>query len=509
MKKIFVSMASVATLLLAGGCSNLDLKSESSITDATAWGSSGFYSAFMSGIHNRMRAADDTFNLTFLMGEARSDAYGGTAFGGEASQGVEVWWLNSFNPTQTGLSNFGGLYNNINQINLMIAKASKDQILDKTTRDYYLGQSHGLRAFYYFAIYKTYLEAVIHTEPTMNIDVETIAKAASKREEIMKLIKDDLKASEEAFAEDYSFKANKGYWSKAATLVLKAEVYLWTSRHENGGQADAQTALDAVNLVQTKIPALGLETKYDQVFSYTNKGNKEIVFAVRYALNEASLPIGNFLPQWSYLQNYYVADGTKITEQAKYNLFGLMRIAFSDASYDQYDNADTRKTTNLLEVFSKDDKTNVLSRAGFVLWKYQGVQETGQTGRSLLNDMPIYRYADVLLLKAEAKMILGQDFTEEINAVRKRAYGTAWNEATYGYPNQAGDASPADAILTERYKEFLAEGKRWSDLRRFGNAYVYKNVPAVDASNVNKLYLPIDASTLTNNNKLVQNPAYL
>lgn len=508
MKKILITLVSSATLLFSTGCENLNIRSESSITDANAWKSTGFYSAFMSGLHNRFR--DHASNLTFMLGELRSDALGGNAFGGEAPQGVEVWWLNNFTATATGMSNFGGFYDNINQLNLMISKLNSDEaILDQKTRDYYLGQSYGLRAFYYFAIYKSYLEAVIHTDPTMNINIETIAKEASKREEIMTLIKADLKASEEAFAADYSFKALKGYWSKAATLVLKSEVYLWTSRHANGGTADAQTALDALNLIQTNVSALTLESTYANAFAYANKDkNKEVIFSVRYALNEASMPIGNFLPQWSYLQNHFVADGTSIkTDQPKYNLFGLMRFAFTDKAFDQYDNADTRKTTNLLEVFSKENTT--LTRVGFVLWKYQGVQEPGATGRSLVDDLPIYRYADVLLLKAEAKMILGQDFSAEINQVRKRAYGASWSEATYGYPNQSVDADPAKALLTERFKEFLGEGKRWYDLRRFGNQYVYENVPAVDASNPNKLYLPIDVNALTNNNKLVQNPAYL
>ena len=47
----------------------------------------------------------------------------------------------------------------------------------------------------------------------------------------------------------------------------------------------------------------------------------------------------------------------------------------------------------------------------------------GSSTRSWLDDYPIYRYADCLLLLAEAKALLGEDIAAEINAVRERAYG--------------------------------------------------------------------------------------
>ena len=63
-------------------------------------------------------------------------------------------------------------------------------------------------------------------------------------------------------------------------------------------------------------------------------------------------------------------------------------------------------------------------------------------------------------------MLLGEDPATEINRVRRRAFGDAYDASTVGFPNQEVDKRPADAVLQERLFEFMLEGKRWYDLRR-------------------------------------------
>jgi len=102
---------------------------------------------------------------------------------------------------------------------------------------------------------------------------------------------------------------------------------------------------------------------------------------------------------------------------------------------------------------------------------------------------------------------LGQNPAAEINLVRARAFGVNYVGAVHGYPNQAIDASPANAILQERLFEFIFEGKRWYDLRRFGNSFVFANT-AVLPGEAYKVLWPIDRNSLTNNRGLVQTPGY-
>ena len=173
----------------------------------------------------------------------------------------------------------------------------------------------------------------------------------------------------------------------------------------------------------------------------------------------------------------------------------------------KFDDKDNRKWASIQSAYTKVGVNYIM--AGCFTNKFVGEQITGS--RVYSNDFPIYRYSDLLLMIAEAKVILGQSPATELNLVRARAFGTNYNSAIQGYPNQAIDATPANAILQERLYEFIFEGKRWYDLRRMGDANVYAQIPASQFLNTNaagRLLWPIDRNSLINNRALVQNPGY-
>ena len=123
------------------------------------------------------------------------------------------------------------------------------------------------------------------------------------------------------------------------------------------------------------------------------------------------------------------------------------------------------------------------------------------------SNVPIYRYADVILLLAEAKNLLGEDPSAEINQVRARAYGANYDAATQDYVN-ASKVANTNEILTERYKEFIGEGKRWWDLRRAGNNFVFENLRFLNPGDEYKLLLPITQDMIGRNPLLDQTPGY-
>ena len=141
-----------------------------------------------------------------------------------------------------------------------------------------------------------------------------------------------------------------------------------------------------------------------------------------------------------------------------------------------------------------------------------------QGNRVYQNDYIVYRYADALLLMAEIENNLGNDVAPYINEVRQRAYADKWDNNVYGYTNASFEANEL-AILHERDKEFVWEGKRWFDLVRMrnqsGQALAFDTRANYDDSNpvilLNesyKLLWPIDINTLNNDPKLVNNPGY-
>jgi starch-binding outer membrane protein, SusD/RagB family len=507
-KSIIQLLFGLGVMVMLNSCSKkLDLSPVSSISDGNYWKTPDQFDAFVSGIHARFRSHNSSFQA---LGELRSDIYGtepGNAgtFTGEATQGLERLWQQTLNLDNPGVSNFGGFYNNIVQINLLIDKLNTTDIVTPANKAYYLGLSYGMRAYYYFQMVRTWGDVVIQTDPVIAVDISNLAKAASPVAEVMALIKGDIDKSVTAFGTNYTFRNTKSYWSKAATLMLKAEVYLWTA-NRSGGTADANTALAALTDIQTNVPGLALLSSFPTVFSSANKGNNEIIFSIRYLLNEATMGYvsSSFVPQTGLIANFYDSAGNRQFNVTADNWGGLLRAPVRVATFRQFDDKDSRKWASIQPAYSRPSP-GVYVIAGCFTNKFQGEQNAGS--RQFTNDYPVYRYADLLLMIAEAKIILGQSPVTELNLVRARAYGANYNAALHAYPNQVGDTDAKQALLRERLFEFVFEGKRWHDLRRLGDNYVFANT-AVLASESYKLLWPIDRNSLTNNRSLVQTPGY-
>lgn len=508
MKKIIkYTLFSFGLIALASSCKKqLELSPISSITDANFWQTPDQFDAFVSGINARFRS--HVSNIQAL-GELRSDIFGtepGNAgtFTGEATQGIERMWLQTLTLDASGVGNFGGFYTNIVQLNLLIDKLNSTNVVTAANKGYYLGMAYGLRAYYYFQLTRAWGDVVIQTDAVTSLDVSNLSKAASPAADVMALIKSDIDNSVNAFGSNYTFRGTKSFWSKAATLMLKAEVYLWTA-HRAGGTADATTALVALTDVQTNVSGLSLVSNYGNVFAASNRGNSEIIFSVRHLQNEASLPFaGTFSPQTGLIANFHDSLNARQFNVTADNWGGLLRAPVKVATFRKFNNLDSRKWFSIQSAYNRPSP-GVYVIAGCFVKKFEGEQNAGV--RVYSNDYPIYRYSDLLLLMAEAKVLLSQSPATEINLVRARAYGANYVAGTHGFPNQAGDADAKNALLQERLFEFVFEGKRWHDLRRFGDNYVFANT-AVLSSEAYKVLWPIDRNSLTNNRGLVQTPGY-
>lgn len=157
--------------------------------------------------------------------------------------------------------------------------------------------------------------------------------------------------------------------------------------------------------------------------------------------------------------------------------------------------------------FKEDAPNKTLKFAGARMRKYE-VDNTTSSYLNHNNDKVYWRYADALLLAAEAKVRLGQSGDTEVNMVRDRV--------------QAGRKSNVTLrdILDERMLEFSYEGMRRQDQIRFGTyteptadryAGVHHNVATgdyvVDKNGFTTVF-PIPTSVIELNTKLTQNPGY-
>src|SRR5690606_16912000 len=101
-------------------------------------------------------------------------------------------------------------------------------------------------------------------------------------------------------------------------------------------------------------------------------------------------------------------------------------------------------------------------------WRPYVSKFIAQSASSSGLDIPVIRYSDVLLLKAEASYRLGNvdAALEALNQVRSRAF--KGNSHNYSAGDIANEEDFVDKILLERQLEFAYENERWTDLIRMG-----------------------------------------
>jgi hypothetical protein len=480
----------VAVLLGGNACTDqLNLSPVSQISNASFWKSEDDANGALYGMYVRLRG--EMASKYFIWGEARSEAMEPSSGG---SAGNEVFYNNVLTRTNSGPT-WQGLYTIVHDANLILKYAPGITFKSEAAKNNILAQAHTMRAFVYFIMVRTWGKLPLVTEPTEGYDAESIQKERAPVSEIFNLIKSDISKAEGLFPNS-QFSTGRFLWSRPALLALKADVHLWTGKRLQGGQSDFSIALAALEEVEKSDVAL-LEN-YSRIFDYDNKGNKEIIMAVRFEDIEA----GD-----NEYQNMYSYPGLtpgnldQPTKDALGLLGGYSIWSPSATLRGQFTNDDQRKDASFIEMFTIEN--GVRSYYSSVVSKFSGTIINGV--RRFLDDVVVYRYADVLLMKAEAKNALGQDPSAEINKVRARAYGTAF--AAHEFLNGTVEANDS-AILKERLLELSFEGKRWWDVVRFDKAF--ELVPSLRnrAGQTDLLLFPISETTLSLEPKVEQNPGY-
>lgn len=263
-----------------------------------------------------------------------------------------------------------------------------------------------------------------------------------------------------------------------------------------GGTTDLNTALSALQSIQSA--DVSLEPNFDDIFRYTNKENNEIILAINYRDLEAS---NNYTDRIYIRGDQIPANGDPEAVALLGEGGGLNRWSPSEYFRDQWTDDDSRKDATWVLVNTDDGNGNYTVYYASAALKYRGFVDAGS--RKYLDDIILYRYADVLLMIAEAKNALGQDPTAEMNIVRLRAYGDDF--AAHAFINGTQEAND-EAILKERLFELSFEGKRWYDLLRFDKAF--ELVPSLVGESEHKKLFPIPSNTLSLNPLIEQNPGY-
>lgn len=288
-------------------------------------------------------------------------------------------------------------------------------------------------------------------------------------------------------------------------LYLNAAVYK--------GTPEWQKAADAAQVVIGS-GLYSLASTFKDNFTANNAGSPENIFVINYDENNAegfnlAQMTGHYLTQQTFNLTDQPWNGYA-TLEAFYNSFetadarrgasflvgpqfssGGVRLKDISAEPGDPDGQDLTFTPNI-NMLAPNSFRQAGARVG--KWEFRlGARP------SLSNDFPIYRYADVLLMRAEALWRINPASAEAlalVNQVRSRAGVAPFTLAQM----------TAENLLAERGRELFAEGHRRSDLIRFGkynDAWWEKNA-SLPARNL----FPIPQGQLLVNPDLVQNPGY-
>lgn len=493
MKKYYIIFG-LLMLIISSCKKELNLAPVSEISNSSFWKSESDALGAMNGMYTVLRG--QAVNNLFMWGESRSDAMGINA----GAAVFQNWYENLLTPDNSGAifsaapTTWGGMYNLVHHTNLLLKYVPGIAFASEPKRENILAHAHAMRAFAYFTMAKTWGALPLITEPTS--DLSSVQRERSDVAAVFTLIKSDISEAESLFSA-MDFQDGRDMWSLPALLALKADVYLWTGKRMGGGDADFTTALDALNQIDDA--DVELLSDFKDVFDYTNKRNKEILLSVTF--NYQEYPAGTIY-QWMYASDVFLPVG--VDQPTIDYLVPYAGVPFwgpSETARLNFNADDLRKKETLTEVYGNDGSGPVFHSA--LVTKFNGTIVAGQ--RYFIDDYIIYRYADVLLMKAEAKNALNQDPSNEINEIRQRAYGA--NYASHEFVSGSKEQND-EAILNERFLELMFEGKRWWDLVRFGKAFDL--VPSLQGreGDGHLLLFPIATPTLSLEPKVIQNPGY-
>ncbi len=489
--KILYSIFFLAVIALTGCEKHLEIAPVSSISKESFFKNEGHVQGAVTGMYSIFRPQAE-LNL-YIWGEARSEFMTSSIAG---MIGYDKYYNNTLKVDDPG-PDWSGLYTTINAANLVLKYTPDILFASEDVKKTALAQAFTMRAYCYFILAKTWGGVPIRTEPTENYDPLTIQLDRSTEAEVFTLIKADLDQATTLFP-NFNWTTGRNRWTKAAAYALKADVYLWTGKRLNGGNADFTKALDAITQLETA-SNLNLLANFADIFKYSNKGNNEIVMAIRFFVGESNNQVFSF-NMYSSSTAYPAFVPQSARDSVGVVLAGNGNVwRLTQAVRSQFIAEDKRKAATFIDL-QGSGVNEYYTNYGL---KYNGTVESGT--RYFASDYILYRYADILLMKAEAKNALGQDPSTEINAVRQRAYGT--NYPSHIFVNGT-KAENDDAILKERLLELALEGKRWWDLVRFGKAFDLVPTLAGKQAQTHLLYFPIGLGTRARETKVEETPGW-
>jgi hypothetical protein len=339
-------------------------------------------------------------------------------------------------------------YITINRANIVLDRVPPI-VMDTTERNRVLGEAHYLRALMYFELVRMFGDVPLMEHEATTVSAAQISRTPSAQ--VYSLIVSDLQTAMKDLPPSYSGPDIGRATSGAATALL-AKVYLNQKDYTNAAQYAGQLMASG----RYSLNANWLDN-FRIALEFTNP---ESIYEVNYGAPEQTAGVvGSVQTLFSLPAGFPGGDA-----------YGLMQVnpqlIALYAANDQRGNRATYMTSPYTDASGRTATWGVPNGAAFHKWldETNTKDMTARSWQQQPNNWIIQRYADVLLIYAEAVNSGGTasngSAETALNQVRARA----------GIATVSGLAASAlgDSIRVERRREFAFEGQRWFDLSRWG-----------------------------------------
>jgi len=513
----FLLLVIVFSTGITSSCNKyLDTKPQDGLVQQDYWKTKEQLSAAVAGCYVSLIVPTTTKTIPlarylFSWGELRADMVQSTndpAASGLSTSGLsslqrdELDMMHDDLVSTNSLTNWEAVYRTINYCNNVIKYGpgvlNNDNTLTQSALNAALAEARTLRGLMYFYLLRTFGEVPLKLEPTVtDTDIRAIAK--SSQQDVYNQIISDLQFGVQNAVPSYgNIPDDKGRITKYTAATILADAYLWGEDYQN-----CINACDMViqsNMYQL-LPA-GIQPSDFLNNVYSNGNSVEGIFEFQYNLQA----LNPFYDMFANTGHDFMAADWIVAG----NLYG---IDVNDAT-----DKDVRGSG-----------TAYLESNG-AIWKYT----SNKTTTTSYTHWFVYRYSDILLMKAEAlawvkpgdvgNSTLAINLVHQVRTARHAL--PIVNSVSITDPDPASALAVSTYVFNERAREFPFEGKRWYDILRNAkrNNYANQNIlldivassalPAKQQTVINKFrdhrshYLPIFATELQTNTLLVQNSFY-
>ncbi len=395
-------------------------------------------------------------------------------------------------PTNRGSG--GWSWDNLRKINYFLENYNR--VDDAEAKAKYSGIARFFRAYFYFEKVKRFGDVPWYSEVIDADDEELLNKARDPRTLVMDSVLADINYA----VDNIPAEKQLNQVTKYTALILKARISLFEGTFrkyhdlENHSKFLEEAVSAAEELINSGAYTLytngGPDQAYLDLFARNNQDMTETILAVGYEFGKRTHDLAYRMTaptqgRWGLakdlVNSYLMADGTPFTEQNGYETMGF---------YEEMQNRDPRLTQTTAgpdySTYGSDQREPVnldITRTGYRVIKALPPKGPQWGSGGSYNDVILFRYAEALLIYAEAKAELGTltqgDLDMSINKLRDRvgmphlnmadanANPDPYQEAMYENVEQGANKGVILEVRRERRVEMVNEGLRWDDLMRW------------------------------------------